>query len=186
MASAKRSSNLTVQSTSSRRPMLGPGHPSDRCPDSLPRAPSRPSSRVHVPGSSTVRGCPAGTDGLDGELARLQDRGTGGMAPFATPRASAGPTALRPSGRSLGSDAVGRRRGPAGPKSGRPTAESASGSVKVLSQLWTVDAPRSGQRSRRAPRALEDVERVLTAPARTRLGHGKGVLSRLMLYMGFV
>jgi hypothetical protein len=29
---------------------------------------------------------PAVTDGLDGELARLQDRGTGGMAPLATPR----------------------------------------------------------------------------------------------------
>ena len=42
-------------------------------PDSLPWAPSSPASRVHVPGTFTVRGCPAVTDGLDGELARLQD-----------------------------------------------------------------------------------------------------------------
>jgi hypothetical protein len=39
-----------------------------------------------VLGTFTVPGCPAATDGLDGELARLQDRGTGGMAPLATPR----------------------------------------------------------------------------------------------------
>jgi hypothetical protein len=49
-------------------------------PDFLPRARSSPSSRVHVPGTFTIRGCPPVTDGLDGELARLQDRGTGGMA----------------------------------------------------------------------------------------------------------
>ncbi len=55
-------------------------------PDSLSRAGSSESSRVHVPGSSTVRGCPAVTGGLDRELARLQDRGTGGLAPLATPR----------------------------------------------------------------------------------------------------
>jgi hypothetical protein len=49
--------------------------------ESLARARSSPSSRVHVPGPFTVRGCPAVTGGLDGELARLQDRGTGGMDP---------------------------------------------------------------------------------------------------------
>ena len=36
-------------------------------------------------GTFTVRGCPTVTAGLDGELARLQDQGTGGMAPLATP-----------------------------------------------------------------------------------------------------
>jgi len=40
-----------------------------------------------VPGTFTVRGCPAAADGLDGELARLQDQGAGGMAPLATPPA---------------------------------------------------------------------------------------------------
>jgi hypothetical protein len=48
-----------------------------------------------VPGTLTVRGCPAAKDGLDGELARLQDQGTGGMAPLSTPYASAGPKVLR-------------------------------------------------------------------------------------------
>ena len=55
--------------------------PPTGAPDSLSRAPSSPSSRVHVPGTFTVRGCPGVTDGLDGELARLQDRGYRGMAP---------------------------------------------------------------------------------------------------------
>src|SRR6266567_2594568 len=59
-------------------------------PESLPRARSSPSSRVHVPGTLPVRRCPGATDGLDGQRARLQDRGTGGMAPLAVPRASAG------------------------------------------------------------------------------------------------
>ena len=36
-----------------------------------------------MPCTLTDRGCPTVTDGLDGELARLQDRGTGGMAPLA-------------------------------------------------------------------------------------------------------
>src|SRR5206468_6678621 len=62
-------------------------------------------SRVHVPGTSAVHGFPAVTDELDGELARLQDRSTGGMAPLAMPCACAGSTALRPSGRSPGSHA---------------------------------------------------------------------------------
>jgi len=74
-------------------------------PDSLSRARSRPSSRVRVPRSSTVRGCPAVTDGLDGELARLQDQGTGGMAPLATPRTSTGPAAPHPSSGQRGSNA---------------------------------------------------------------------------------
>ncbi len=42
-------------------------------PDSLPRAQSSPASDVRV-GTFTVRGCPAATDGFDGELARLHDR----------------------------------------------------------------------------------------------------------------
>jgi hypothetical protein len=33
-----------------------------------------PAARVHVPGTFTARSCPVATDGLDGELARLQDR----------------------------------------------------------------------------------------------------------------
>ncbi len=45
------------------------------------------------------------TDGLDGELARLQDRGAGGMAPLATPYTTAGLAALCPSRTSLGTDA---------------------------------------------------------------------------------
>ena len=53
--------------------------------ESLPRARSSPALRVHVPGNFTVRGRPAVTDGLDGELARLHDQGTGGMAPLAAP-----------------------------------------------------------------------------------------------------
>ena len=36
--------------------------------DSVTRAQSSPSSRVHVPGSCTVRGCPAGTEGLTANL----------------------------------------------------------------------------------------------------------------------
>jgi hypothetical protein len=49
-----------------------------------------------VPSSFTVRGCPTVTDGLDGELARLQDRATGGITPLAIPHAIARPAALRP------------------------------------------------------------------------------------------
>ncbi len=45
---------------------------------------------VRSPGTFSVRGCPTVTDGLDGDLARLQDRGTGGMAPIAMSPASAG------------------------------------------------------------------------------------------------
>jgi hypothetical protein len=70
--------------------------------ESLPRARSSPGSRVHVPGTFTVRGCPTVTDGLDGELARLQDRGTGGMAPFATPPANPGYTVRHSCGPSEG------------------------------------------------------------------------------------
>ena len=40
--------------------------------------------------------CPAGTRRLDGRLAKLQDRGIGGMVPLATLRTSAGLTVLRP------------------------------------------------------------------------------------------
>jgi len=62
-------------------------------------------THVHVPGTFTVCGCPIVTDGLDDELARLQDQGTGGMAPLAAPSASPAPTARHSSGRDWGSDA---------------------------------------------------------------------------------
>ena len=110
---------------------------------------------------------PAVTDGLDGELARLQDQGTGGMAPLATPRASAGLAALRPCRRS---PRVRREPGAAVARQGLRAAGPATGSVpgprKVPSQLRTVDAPRSGQCSRCA--ALLHVRRPARAarPAR--------------------
>ena len=69
---------------------------------SLSRARSSPYSRVRALGSCTVRGCPAVTGGLDGELARLQDQSTGGMAPLAASCTSAGLVAPCPSGRSRG------------------------------------------------------------------------------------
>jgi hypothetical protein len=50
-------------------------------PESFSRAWSSPASCVRVPDTFTVRGCPAITDGLDGELARLQDQGTGEIPP---------------------------------------------------------------------------------------------------------
>ena len=58
------------------RPLqVGHSHPDeDDCPNQL-RLLLR-----QEPATLTVCGCPAATDGLDGELARLQDRGTGGMA----------------------------------------------------------------------------------------------------------
>jgi hypothetical protein len=64
---------------------------------------SGPASRVHVPDTLTVRGCPAAKDGLDGELARLQDQGTGGMAPLAMPCTALGNGPLEPisAGRSV-------------------------------------------------------------------------------------
>ena len=144
-------------------------------PESLSRARSSLSSRVHVPGSSTVRGCPAVTDGLDGELARLQDRGTGGMASLATPRASAG---LRRCVR-LAALRVGREPGAAvarqGLRAAGPAAGSVPGSAKVPSQLRTVDAPRRAVLSSRGalacaaanPRGalrapLKPLEKVLT------------------------
>lgn len=46
----------------------------------LPRARSSSDSHVPVPGGFTVRGWSAGTDGLDGEPAKFQDPGAGGMA----------------------------------------------------------------------------------------------------------
>jgi hypothetical protein len=70
--------------------------------ESSPGARSSPASRIPVPGTLTVRGCPAATDGLDNELARLQDRGTGGMAPLAIPPVSAGSTVPNWYGPSLG------------------------------------------------------------------------------------
>jgi hypothetical protein len=119
--------------------------------ESLPRARSSPFSRVRVPGSLTVRGCPAATDGLDGELARLQDQGTGGMAPLAMPRARNWPCgAASVSPVTSGPTRAGRSRGPAAPKSGRPGGRERARVRKVTSQLRTVDAPRPGQRSRRA------------------------------------
>ena len=45
---------------------------------------------------------------------------------------------------------AGRRRGPAGPKSGRPGGRERPNARKVPGQLRTIDAPRSGQCSRRA------------------------------------
>jgi hypothetical protein len=57
--------------------------------------PTRSFRDVHVPGTFTVGGHPSVTAGLDGELARLQDQGIGGMAPLATSCASAGHTAPR-------------------------------------------------------------------------------------------
>jgi len=58
--------------------------------------------------------------GLHGELARLQDQGTGGMAPLATLRQRWSCGAASVSAVTLGPTRAGRRRGPAGPKSGRP------------------------------------------------------------------
>jgi hypothetical protein len=72
---------------------LGPGHPSDRYPLNPCHGRSSPALRVHVPVTLTVRGCPAITDGLDAELARLQDRAPEGWS-LATSRASAGSAAL--------------------------------------------------------------------------------------------
>ena len=136
----------------SRVRLLSPGHPSDWCPLTPCQGRGQARLRVYVcQAASTVRGCPAVTDGLDGELARLQDQGTGGMAPLATPRISAGLAALRPSGRS---PRVRREPGAAvarqGLRAAGPAAGSVPGSPKVPSQLRTVNAPRSGQCSRSA------------------------------------
>jgi hypothetical protein len=54
--------------------------PPTGAPESLSRARSSPASCVHVPSSSTGCRCPAVIGGLDGELARLKDQGTGGVA----------------------------------------------------------------------------------------------------------
>jgi hypothetical protein len=149
--------------------------------ESLPRGRSSPASCVHLPGSSTVCGWPAVTDGLDGELARLQDQGTGGMAPLATPRQRWTCGAVPVLAVTSGPTRAGRRRGPAGPKSGRPGDRERARVRRVPSQLRIVVAPRSGQCShawrfcmsggqsmRRAPRALEDVLKVLTGRCPTR------------------
>jgi hypothetical protein len=70
------------------------GHGSDlaippvRCPLTPCQGRGQVRLRVYVcQAASTFRGCPAVTDGLDGELARLQDQGTGGMAPLLQRRA---------------------------------------------------------------------------------------------------
>jgi hypothetical protein len=124
--------------------------PPTGAPDSLSRARSSPSSRVHVPGSSTVRGCPTVTDGLDGELARLQDQGTGGMA-LLQRRANTRPAALRPSRRSL---RVGRELGAAVARQGLRAAGPATGSVpgsagwpasygQSMRRFWAQCTPRA-------------------------------------------
>lgn len=90
--------------------VLGPGHRSDWC--LLNPCRERGQARLRVCVCVCRAALPAAvflriTDGLGGELARLQDQGTGGMAPLATPRTSSGLAAPRPSGRHFGSDAVG-------------------------------------------------------------------------------
>ena len=87
---------------------------------------------------------PAARDGLDGELARLQDQSTGGMARL-QPRAPAlGFAALCPCGRS---PRVRREPGAAVARQGLRAAGPATGSGQKphggTAQLWTVDAPRS-------------------------------------------
>ncbi len=150
---------------------LGPGHPSDRCPLNPCQGRGQARLRVYMcQAASTVRGCPAVTDGLDGELARLQDQGTGGMAPLATPRASAGPAALRPSRRS---PRVRREPGAAVARQGLRAAGPATGSVPGSARCpasygqsmrrvrdsalvaWRF-CMSGGQPARRAPRALEN------------------------------
>ena len=129
-----------------------------------------------MPGSCTVRGCPAVTDGLDGELARLQDQGTGGMAPLAKPRASTGPAAPRPfrrlprvrrepdaavarQGLRAAGPATGSVSGPAGcPASYRQSMRRIRDSALGARRFCMV----GGQSARRALRALETVEKVLT------------------------
>jgi hypothetical protein len=127
-------------------PTLGPGHPSDWC--LLTPCQGRRQARLRVSvcqAASTVRGCPAVTDGLDGELEWLQDRGTGGMAPLATPHTTAGLAALRPSRTSLGircelGAAVARQ----GLRAAGGATGSVSGSPKVPSQLRTVGCAACG------------------------------------------
>src|ERR1700722_7576951 len=68
---------------------LESGHRSDR---STQGPPSQACLRVYMCQADLPAACPAATNGLDGGLARLQDRGTGWMASLATPR-SAGPAA---------------------------------------------------------------------------------------------
>ena len=60
--------------------------PVDRLTPLLAKGVVKPASRVRMPGTLTVRDSPALTAWLDCELARLQDQGTGGMAPRATLR----------------------------------------------------------------------------------------------------
>lgn len=145
-------------------------------PESLPRARSSPASRVHVPGSFTARSCPTVTGGLDGELARLQDQGTGGMALLQRRPPALDPAVPRLSRRSprvrYEPGAAVARQGlkAAGPATGR-----VSGSAWCLASYGqsmrcvrdsALVARRScmsgAQAARRALRALETALKVLT------------------------
>jgi hypothetical protein len=151
-------------------PALGPGHPSDWCPLNPCQGAVECCLRVYL--CLATQPCAVVlpvTDAPDGELARPQDRGTGGMTPFAPPRASTGLTAPRLSGPvTWGPMRVGHRRGPAGPKSGRPDGQAR---VRVpegaqpatdsrCAACGTMLSSRgafacAAARPRRAPRALE-------------------------------
>jgi hypothetical protein len=117
------------------------------------RSPSRSSSRVHVPSGLTLTGCPVVTDGLDGDLARLQE----------WPRREDGPVRVRATGlrRSAGAAGArglrtgGRRRGYRTKASGRRVVRRCSRGRVAPAFSWHASdlPPLPRARSRAARRA---------------------------------
>ena len=100
------------------------------------RSRSRSFSRVRAPGLLTVTGWPAVTDGLDGDLARLQE----------WPRREDGPVRVRVAGLRRSADAVG-------------ALESAPAAAAVATALRRAAARVVRRVPRRAPRARLLLER---------------------------
>ena len=165
--------------------MLGPGHPSDWCPLNPCQGRGQARLRVYVRQAALPSAVvPGSQTGLTANLQGFRIRAPEGWPPSHPSRAwrwSCGATSVRSA--TSGPTRVGRRRGPAGPKSGRPTTGSVPGPVRCpASYGQSMRCARDsglvarrfcmcgGQAAWRALRALEDVQKVLTC---IRENHGE-------------